>query len=149
MVRETKRGSDTIHHWRMVNKCFVINLAGSKFQMPGIPDCVIIKEGMTIWVEFKDGDKSLEPIQIRRKKEMAAQGIHVFTVNFLEEKEWRIDDQYIVKFKKLTEAYERTLEVLIELHKSISRTMEEKLQKKKETNIFAKLVPVMSLPIIP
>lgn len=118
-VRETKRAGDVIEDWRHNQKAFVINLAGSKYQMPGIPDCVVIKnDNLHIWVEFKKDDKRLSPKQVNIANQMAAQGAHVYLVQFFDEKLWIIDDLYHINFRFLKDAYRRLLDTLVELETS-------------------------------
>lgn len=153
MVRETKRAGDVIYDWRHVHKCKVFNLAGSKFQEAGIPDCVIITDGLHIWVEFKKDDKEPDPKQARTHYEMEKQGTHVYVVNFFNEegqtKEWRVDDIYVIKFKLLKDGYKVLLDLLINLESERIKRYFENKERQKEKSLIQRLVPVMSLPIIP
>lgn len=153
MVRETKRASDVIYDWRHVHKCKVFNLAGSMFQEPGIPDCVIMKDGLHIWVEFKKEDKEPNPKQARTHLEMEKQGIHVYVVNFFNEdnrnKEWRVDNLYTIKFKTFKDAYKTLLELLIKLESQRMKKYFEDKEKQQEKSLIQRLVPIMALPIIP
>lgn len=113
-MRETKRASDIIFRLRNDHKCFVINIAGGPHQMAGLPDCVIIKDGKHIWVEWKNGDsKGLNLAQARIHDQMEKQSVKVFVVVFLSDKEWLIDDLKSIKFNSLREGVKELLDVLL------------------------------------
>lgn len=98
-MRETKLASKVIHEWRTYPYVFVINIAGSQFQQPGLPDCLIIASGLHIFVEFKGPDTPVQKNQQILQKKLKAAGASVHELRFLQEdKEWIIDWYWKIPF---------------------------------------------------
>lgn len=130
-MRETERASKIIHELRYKHKLFVINLAGSQCQMSGLPDCMILKDGVHYWIEFKQEDKNLQGVQVSVHKQMAAHGVHVYVVRFINDKFWLVDEFYNIKFKLFRDGVAELMHVLQE-------DMTKNLEKKGE--FIAKMV---------
>jgi Holliday junction resolvase len=41
----------------------------------GYPDIIAMKEGRTCWIEIKEEDDTLKPLQMKRIRELNAQGV--------------------------------------------------------------------------
>jgi len=113
MKRETEIASDIIYELRQKHKCFVINIAGSKFQQPGLPDCLIIRNGSHIFVEFKSADGDFRQIQKNIIKQMKVNGAIVRTVRFQTDKIWILDERIPIYFNTFKEGVSELLGAIL------------------------------------
>lgn len=116
-MRETALKSKVADELRKKHGCFVIALAGSQFQQPGLPDLYILKDGVHIFVECKNPDTPTKGIQDRIKIQIKQNGGKCFELRFSRDHEWVIDDFYQVKFKLFREGVKTLLDTLLELAK--------------------------------
>lgn len=117
-MRETDLASKVIYELRHTHNSFVINIAGSQYQQPGLPDCLIIKDGIFIFVEFKGEKTIIEPHQSRIMQQLEKQKVHAYIVRFLHQKEWLIDGTYSIKFNKFKDGVNLLLQTLLQLEDS-------------------------------
>lgn len=117
-MRETQRATDILKQLRDHHDCFAFNIAGSYYQMRGVPDSLIIHNGIHIFVEFKGAKTVIEPLQHRIIEQMRSKGANVFIVRFAGPKEWIINDLYPVEFSTLKEGVANLFHTLLDLVKS-------------------------------
>lgn len=107
MPRETEVKSDLLHEVRMSHKdWWCLSLAGSQFQMPGLPDCLFLKEGYHIFVECKGAETKVQKHQTNVHRILREKGSIVYILRFVDKKEWILSDgtqEYSIKFSKFTE----------------------------------------------
>lgn len=115
MARETEIVSKIIHELKYTHSCFAIKLAGSVFQMAGLPDSLIIKNGIHLWIEYKVTDAELRGVQSSVHKQLAKQDVHVYVVRFMESNYWLVDEFYQLRFRVFREGVELLLNLLLEL----------------------------------
>lgn len=116
-MRETELASKIMTELRHKHKCFVINIAGGRYQMVGLPDCLIIKDGIHIFVEFKGPRTPISAVQSKVKELLKTNGAFVLTVQLFEHN-WIIDDLFSVKFRIFREGVESLLSTIMSLHSS-------------------------------
>ncbi len=114
-MRETALKSKVADELRKKHGCFVVALAGSQHQQPGLPDLLIIKDGLHIYVECKGPETITRNIQSRMKVLLQQHGCNVFQLRFFEEKEWLIDNQFSIKFSKFAEGVKLLLDSLTKM----------------------------------
>lgn len=115
MKRETEIAGDIVRELRTNHGCFVVNLAGSQFQMSGLPDIEIVKNRRHLWVECKIEDKPLKGCQESVRSQLAKQNVHVYVLRFIESRFWMIDEFYQIRFRTLKEGVAQLLNILLEL----------------------------------
>lgn len=116
-MRETAQASKVIKELRKYPKTFVINIAGGMFQQAGLPDSLIIHDGIHIFVEFKGPDTAIEPLQLRIKQLLTLAGANVFIVRFNKPKQWTVEGICTITFDELEHGVKGLLEALIKLTK--------------------------------
>jgi len=105
-MAETKLASKVVHELRYGGyECFVLNVAGGQFQMPGVPDILLISKGKHIFIEFKGPDTVIKKNQILVAKQLVEAGGKVFLVRFLEPDKWIINHRIWIEgtFKELVQ----------------------------------------------
>lgn len=117
MSRETKITGKIIHELTYVHKCFVINIAGNQFQKQGLPDFLILKDGIHIWVECKMEDEDIRPLQNAIHQQIKKNGVNVHILRFMGDKFWLLDGVFHINFKSFKEGVKLLLDVLTELEK--------------------------------
>lgn len=115
MKRETELVAKIVEHLKYKHNCIAINIAGSQFQMSGLPDFVVIKDKLHIWVECKIEDEPLKGNQFSIKKQFEKQGVHVYVLRFMDKHYWMIDEFYHIRFKVFKDAIAELLRVLTEI----------------------------------
>lgn len=108
--------------------CYVIKFGGSAYQQPGIPDSLIIKDGLHIFVEFKGPGTQLRPLQVNVIRDMKKHGAKVFVVRFVHSKLFLIDELYKIQFTKFSEGVKLLLDTLKELSVIRSQCVPENLK---------------------
>lgn len=105
-MRETKLKSKVALELRKAHECFVACFAGGEFQMSGLPDMQIVKDGLHIWIETKGPDTAVRPIQSRVHCQLRQQQARVFILTFLEDNRWVLEESgmgYQIQFKTFKE----------------------------------------------
>lgn len=125
-MRETKRKSMITTKWRKPPfDAVVVNWAGSMMQRSGIPDTLLITEGLHIWIEFKGSDTLVQPNQSKCHQEFQKQGIHVFIVRFVSDSLWLVDEQYQIKLRNIKFGAKLLFDVLLSLAKGGSQNVSQ------------------------
>lgn len=114
-MHESELAGKIYHELRTKHSCFVVNIAGGKFQIPGLPDCLIIKDGIHIFVEFKGPKTPISAVQSRVKDLLKKNGAFVLTVQLFDHN-WIIDDLFSVKFRIFREGVEQLFRTIFSLH---------------------------------
>lgn len=116
MVRETQRKSQIVKELNKKHNCFAFCLTGSYYQINGLPDVEIIKDGVCIFIECKGPETPTEPIQVQMHKKIRANGGHAFFLTFLEDHRWILNDGefgYEIKFKTFPEGVKLLIDTLM------------------------------------
>lgn len=115
-MKEPELKSKIALELRKQHNCFVTCLAGSQYQMPGLPDMIIITEhGIHIWVESKGPDTVTSGVQKRVHEQLRQHKAHCHILRFNLDHEWLIDDFYRVKFKTFKEGVKVLLDTLLKI----------------------------------
>lgn len=115
---ETKLKSKVALELRKAHNCFVVCFAGGEFQMSGLPDMEIVKDGLHIWVETKGPDTVVEPLQNRVHCQLREQKARVFILTFLEEHRWILEESgfgYQIQFKTFREGVNVLYRTLLDI----------------------------------
>ena len=117
MMRETELASKVIKELRTYPKTFVINIAGSQYQQAGLPDCLIISNGVFCFVEFKNPETAVEPLQLRMMDLMRNAGATCCLVRFYGKGEWIINNELCVRFTKFDQGVKALYITLMKIAK--------------------------------
>lgn len=128
MVRETQRKSQIVKELNKKHNCFALCLTGSYYQINGLPDVEIIKDGVCIFIECKGPETKVEPIQVQIHKKIRANGGHAFFLTFLEDHRWLLFDGvtgYTIQFKTFPEGVKLLIDTLMGICAPRSLTTQE------------------------
>jgi len=117
-MTETSVTADIVSRLRKQHGCFVVNVHGGAYQMAGLPDILVIKNGVHLWLEFKTANGVLSGVQKSVHKQLRGNGASVFLIVFQEPKMWKVDDFYTITFRKVGDAVKTLLDLLLELNRS-------------------------------
>jgi hypothetical protein len=117
-MTETSLTANIVSLLRKEHGCFVINVHGGPYQMAGLPDILVIKNGVHLWLEFKTANGVLSGVQKSVHKQLRGNGASVFLIVFQEPKMWKVDDFYTITFRKIKDAVRTLLDLLLELERS-------------------------------
>lgn len=116
-MRETAQASKIVKELRTYPRTYVINIAGGMYQQAGLPDCLIISNGVHIFVEFKGPNTVVEPLQLRIKQLLTFAGANAYIVRFDTPKQWTVVGECTLTFSVFEQGVKTLLEVLIKLTK--------------------------------
>lgn len=114
-MRETQIKSKIAKELRSYKSCYVITLSGSEYQTLGMPDLLIIKDGIHIWIECKGPDTPTKGHQKRVHQQMQEQGVHVYMLYFYHDDEWMIDNFYRIQGKTFDDRVKMLYDTLLSL----------------------------------
>lgn len=117
-MRETQRKSKIVAELNKKHNCFAFCLTGSYYQINGLPDVQIIKDGISIFVECKGPETKTEPVQVQIHKRIRANGGFAFFLTFIEDHRWILSDGltgYEIKFKTFSQGVETLIDTLMRI----------------------------------
>lgn len=86
-------------------------IAGSIYQPSGLPDRLIIKDGVHIFIEFKGENTMIRSLQRVTHDILRAHGARVYVVRFLKSGVFLINESQEIHYRNFLEGVEKFVEL--------------------------------------